>query len=115
MAQVEIVEVGARDGLQNEQVLFSTEQKVELIGRAVSAGVKRIEVASFVHPKLVPQMADAEAVITALPDNKDVTYIGLVLNKRGLFRALETRENNLRGVDEVGCVAVASDTNSPST
>jgi len=110
MAKIEIVEVGARDGLQNEQVLFSTKQKVELITRAVSAGVKRLEVASFVHPGRVPQMADAEAVIAALPDVKDVTYIGLVLNKRGLFRALETKEGNKRGVDEVGCVAIASDT-----
>ncbi|MBL4837836.1 MAG: hydroxymethylglutaryl-CoA lyase, partial [Kordiimonadaceae bacterium] len=58
MKTVEIVEVGARDGLQNEKILFSTNQKIELINKAVSAGIKRLEVASFVHPKLVPQMAD---------------------------------------------------------
>lgn len=108
--KVEIVEVGARDGLQNEKVHFSTEQKLTLITRAMDAGLKRLEVASFVHPKLVPQMADAEAVIAGLPDIKDVEYVGLVLNKRGYLRALETRAGNKRGVDEVGCVATASNT-----
>ena len=110
MTSIEIVEVGARDGLQNEKVLFSTEQKLKLIRDAMAAGVKRLEVASFVHPKLVPQMADAEAVIAGLPQDSDATYIGLVLNKRGLFRALETRAGGARGVDEVGAVAIASDT-----
>lgn len=110
MRPVEIVEVGARDGLQNEKVHFTTEQKLQLIGGALKAGLKRLEVASFVHPKLVPQMADAEAVVAALPDLKDVTYIGLVLNKRGLLRAFDTREGNKRGVDEAGAVAVATDT-----
>ena len=107
--KVDIVEVGARDGLQNEKVIFSTSQKLNLINKAVEAGVERIEVASFVHPKLVPQMADAEAVVAGLPDIKDIEYIGLVLNKRGFLRALATREGNKRGVDEVGLVAVASD------
>ena len=101
---VEIVEVGARDGLQNEPVTFSTEDKLELIARAMDAGVRRLEVASFVHPKLVPQMADAEAVVAGLPERDDITYIGLVLNKRGYFRAAETK------VDEVGCVVCATDT-----
>lgn len=106
---VTIVEVGARDGLQNEPEVFSTQTKVELLTRMMDAGARRLEVASFVHPKLVPQMADAEAVVAALPDRQDVSYIGLVLNKRGLLRALATREGNRRGVDEAGCVAVASD------
>ncbi len=110
MKTVEIVEVGARDGLQNEKVLFSTEHKLALINGALDAGVRRLEVASFVHPKRVPQMADAEAVIAGLPDISDATYIGLVLNKRGLLRGLDTREGNKRGIDEVGCVAIASDT-----
>ena len=66
MAEIEIVEVGPRDGLQNESVLFSTQQKLDMIQRAIDAGVRRIEVASFVNPKLVPQMADAEAVSSAL-------------------------------------------------
>ncbi|MCK5576072.1 MAG: hydroxymethylglutaryl-CoA lyase [Sphingomonadales bacterium] len=104
MSTVEIVEVGPRDGLQNEPDVVSTENKIELINRAIDAGVRRIEVASFVHPKLVPQMADAEAVIAGLAKRDDVTYIGLVLNKRGYMRAVESG-----GIDEVGCVAVASD------
>ena len=110
MNTVEIVEVGARDGLQNEAAHFSTEQKVSLITRAMDAGIRRLEVASFVHPKLVPQMADAEAVVADLPDNSAIEYIGLVLNKRGYMRALATRDGNKRGIDQIGCVAVASDT-----
>ncbi len=110
MRNIEIVEVGARDGLQNEKTLFSTEDKLKLINDAIAAGARRLEVASFVHPKRVPQMADAEAVIAGLDDNPDCTYIGLVLNKRGYFRALETKEGGRRGVDEVGAVAIASDT-----
>lgn len=104
MKNIEIVEVGVRDGLQNEAAVFFTKDKLELIGRLLDAGVKRLEVASFVHPKLVPQMADAEAVVAGLPTHKDVTYIGLVLNDRGLDRALETN-----GIDEIGAVVVASD------
>ena len=107
---VEILEVGPRDGLQNEKVVFSTADKLKMINCAIAAGVRRLEVASFVHPKRVPQMADAEDVIAGLDDRQDVTYIGLVLNKRGLLRALATREGGKRGVDEAGCVAIASDT-----
>lgn len=103
MPDIEIVEVGARDGLQNEAVLFSTAQKLELITRAMEAGVRRIEVASFVNPKLVPQMADAEAVCAGLPRRDDVIYIGLVLNKRGALRAIEA------GLPELGAVCAASD------
>jgi hydroxymethylglutaryl-CoA lyase len=110
MRQVTILEVSPRDGLQNEKVAFSTDQKLELVGRAIAAGARRIEVASFVHPGKVPQMADAEAVVAALPDRKDVQYIGLILNKRGYLRALATREGNRRGVDQVGFVAIATDT-----
>ncbi|MCG2839445.1 hydroxymethylglutaryl-CoA lyase [Sandaracinobacter sp. RS1-74] len=106
---VEIVEVGARDGLQNEKEVIGTEGKLGLIGRLLTAGVRRIEVASFVNPARVPQMADGEAVIAALPDRKDVSYIGLCLNKRGVLRALATRDGGRRGVDEAGCVVVASD------
>lgn len=106
---IAIVEVGPRDGLQNEPEPFSTADKLAFIARALDAGLRRIEVASFVHPKRVPQMADAEAVIAALPDRPDTRYIGLVLNKRGYDRALATKERG-RGVDEVGCVAVATET-----
>lgn len=103
MSQIEIVEVGPRDGLQNESVLFSTEQKLEFIRRAIEAGVRRIEAASFVSPKLVPQMADADAVAAGIARREDVTYIGLVLNKRGALRAIEA------GLDELGAVCAASD------
>jgi len=107
---IELVEVGPRDGLQNEPDIISTEVKLDLIGRMIGYGARRLEVASFVHPQRVPQMADAEAVIAGLPNRSDCTYIGLVLNKRGVMRALATRENGARGVDQVGCVIVASDT-----
>ncbi len=106
---VQIVEVGARDGLQNEKAVITTADKVALLTRLIDAGARRLEVASFVNPARVPQMADGEAVIAALPDRPDVSYIGLVLNKRGVLRALETREGRRRGVDEAGCVLVASD------
>ena len=101
---IEIVEVSARDGLQNEAMVFPTASKLELIRRALDAGVKRLEVASFVHPRLVPQMADAEALCEQLETREDVTYIGLVLNQRGLQRAIDTRK-----LQQVGCVAVAAD------
>ena len=103
--RIEMIEVATRDELQNEPGFFPTADKLELIARAVAAGSKRIEVASFVHPGRVPQMADAEAVCAGLPARtaEDVTYIGLVLNKRGALRALETQ------VHELGAVISASD------
>ena len=78
--------------MQNDPALLSTDQKVELINRCVGAGIRRIEVASFVNPKRVPQMADAEAVLAALPSSDDApdiaaSWIGLVLNARGFERA----------------------------
>ncbi len=101
---VDLVEVGARDGLQNESTTISTAGKGELIERLVAAGARRLEVASFVHPGRVPQMADAEAVVGAVgPSPNGVSYIGLVLNRRGLERALAT------SVDEVTFVVGASD------
>lgn len=109
-ATLQIVEVGARDGLQNEKAVIGTADKVALIHRLIDAGARRLEVASFVNPARVPQMADGEAVIAAMPDRADISYIGLCLNKRGVLRALATREGNKRGVDEAGCVVVASDT-----
>lgn len=103
MRKIELLDASARDGLQNEARIFSVDEKLALINRSIAAGLRRIEVASFVHPKYVPQMADAEAVISALPVNAAVRYCGLVLNARGLERALATR------VDEIGLVAVGSD------
>ncbi len=108
MTSVNILEVGPRDGLQNEPEIVSTEDKLGMIRRMIDAGVRRIEVASFVNPKRVPQMGDAEAVIAGLPDRADVSYIGLCLNKRGVLRAVESRAGNKRGVDEAGCVMFAT-------
>jgi hydroxymethylglutaryl-CoA lyase len=106
---LQIVEVAPRDGLQNESVIVSTADKVMLIERMIEAGARRFEVGSFVNPKRVPQMADTPEVIAALPDRADVSYIGLCLNLKGVERAAASRAGNKRGVDEAGCVTVASD------
>src|SRR5262245_53055765 len=102
--RVEVVEVSPRDGLQAEDVVLPVEARVALIERALAAGVRRIEVCSFVNPARVPQMAGAEEVLAALPARDDVTYIGLVLNRRGFERAAAT------GMREINVVAVATDT-----
>lgn len=105
MTAVEIVEVSPRDGLQAESAVVSTADKLALIERLVAAGSRRLEVCSFVNPKRVPQMADAEAVLAGLDlDDPDVTYVGLVLNERGLDRAIEA------GMKEVNGVVVCTDT-----
>jgi hydroxymethylglutaryl-CoA lyase len=104
MRQLTIVEVSPRDGLQNEPVVLSTKAKVELIGRLVKAGARRVEAVSFAHPRLVPALADAEAVMAQVPRGDGVSYAGLVLNRRGLDRAVDA------GVDEVNVVVCASDT-----
>lgn len=98
------MEVSPRDGLQNEAAELSTEDKLALIQWALDAGCKRIEVASFVHPKKVPRMADAEAVCEGLPVRDDVSYTGLILNERGFERLLATE-----ALDEAGLVVPASD------
>ena len=100
---VEIVEVGPRDGLQGEPVFLATAAKVEFIRRAIDAGLKRIEVASFVNPSKVPQMADAEAVLGALAPPRNLFYVGLVLNRRGFERAA------MAGCNEIGMAVMASD------
>jgi len=101
---VDIVEVGPRDGLQSEPGVLPTATKVAFIERAIAAGVRRVEVTSFVNPKRVPQMADAEAVLAALPRREGVHYIGLVLNRKGFERAAAA------GCNEIGMAVVASDT-----
>lgn len=101
---IEIVEVGPRDGLQSEPGVLPTATKVAFIERAIAIGARRIEVASFVSPKRVPQMADAEDVLRALPHPDGVRYIGLVLNRKGFERAAAA------GCNEVGMAVVASDT-----
>jgi hydroxymethylglutaryl-CoA lyase len=105
---IEIVEVAPRDGLQNEKALLAVADKVELVLRSIAAGARRIEAVSFVNPRAVPQMADAEAVMERLREDGDlradgVTLIGLVLNRRGLDRALKA------AVDEANFVVVASE------
>lgn len=100
---IEIVEVGPRDGLQSEPEQLSTDTKVQFIQHAIAAGIRRVEVASFVHPKRVPQMADAEAILEALPRDDRVSYIGLIMNQKGFDRAAAA------GVNEVGFVVVATD------
>jgi len=92
---VTLVEVGPRDGLQNEPVILSTEAKLDFIRRALDAGLKHIEAASFVNPKKVPTMADAEAVMAGVPRDRGAVYSGLVLNKRGFERAVAA------GCDEI--------------
>jgi hydroxymethylglutaryl-CoA lyase len=100
---IELVEVGPRDGLQSEPSGLPTARKIELIERLVAAGVRRIEVASFVSPKRVPQMADAEQVLAGLQRRADVRYIGLVLNQKGFERAAAA------GCNEVGMVVSATE------
>jgi hydroxymethylglutaryl-CoA lyase len=100
---VEIVEVGPRDGLQNDPTLIDTGVKLEFIARLIDAGVRRLEAASFVNPKLVPAMADGDAVMAGVPRDRGVTYIGLALNERGLRRAIDA------GCDEINFVMVASE------
>lgn len=102
---VTVMEVSPRDGLQNESARLTTEEKIGLVERALEAGARRIEVTSFVHPKVVPQMADAEQVCRGIPQRGDVTYTGLVLNRRGYERLLATER-----LDEAGIVIPASDT-----
>jgi hydroxymethylglutaryl-CoA lyase len=104
-SRIEFVEVGPRDGLQNEKELVSTADKLALIDRAIEAGAHRIEVTSFVNPKRVAQMADAEDVCAGLTLCDDVTYIGLVMNLRGAERAITTGR-----IDQLGAVAVSTDT-----
>ena len=101
---VEIVELSPRDGIQNEPKILSSDTKLGLIRRGLAAGLRRFEVTSFVNPKRVPQMADAEDVARGLPKDSGARFIGLTLNRRGFDRAVET------GLDEANFVVVASDT-----
>ncbi|MCA1715918.1 MAG: hydroxymethylglutaryl-CoA lyase [Actinobacteria bacterium] len=93
--RVEIVDVGPRDGLQNEDETLSPQTRAELCDRLAEAGVPRVEAASFVNPKKVPQMAGAEEVVSGIQRRPGTVYAGLVLNEKGYERAVEA------GVDEV--------------
>ena len=93
--RIEIVDVGPRDGLQNEEETLSPETRAELCDKLAAAGVPRVEAASFVDPRLVPQMAGAEEVMARIVRRPNTTYAGLALNQRGYERAVEA------GADEV--------------
>lgn len=104
--RVVVEEQGLRDGLQSEQEIVSTARKLEIIDALVDAGVTRIQVCSFVHPKRVPQMADAEALCAGLDRKPGVVYSGLVMNLKGIERSIAA------GLDHVGASISASDTHS---
>ena len=101
--RIEIIDVGPRDGLQNEAVALSVEQRLEFISRLEAAGVRRLEAVSFVNPARVPQMAGAEEIMAALPHTPGRSRIGLVLNLRGWQRLKATR------CDEANVVVCATD------
>jgi hydroxymethylglutaryl-CoA lyase len=100
---IQIVEVGPRDGLQNEKTVLSVEEKLSLIAKLEAAGARRTEVVSFVNPSRVPQMAGAEEIMAALSADLVHSRIGLVLNMRGWERCVST------GCDEANVVVCASD------
>lgn len=104
--KVTLIEVGPRDGFQMEKRVIPTPLKVEIIGGLVEAGFKHIQVTAFVHPDRVPQLADAEALFKTLPKRADVVYNALVLNAKGLSRAIAS------GVASVEISVSASDTHS---
>jgi (R)-citramalyl-CoA lyase len=93
--RIEIVDVGPRDGLQNEDETLAPEVRAELCDKLAATGIPRVEAASFVNPKRVPQMAGAEEVIATIERSPHTSYAGLVLNEKGYERAVEA------GVDEV--------------
>ncbi|MBA3794580.1 MAG: hydroxymethylglutaryl-CoA lyase, partial [Rubrobacter sp.] len=100
---VEVVEVGPRDGLQNEKSNVPTGEKVALIEALAAAGLRRFEATSFVSPRAIPQLADAESVLAGLPPSNEVLYGGLIPNERGYERA------KAAGVGEVVIVGAATE------
>jgi len=103
MRSVTICDVGPRDGLQNQPTTLGPEVRAELVDRLAATGIPRIEAVSFVNPKLVPQMADAEEVVAALNRREGVVVAGLALNERGYDRLRDS------GLDEVNFVLAATD------
>ncbi len=99
---VSVYEVSPRDGLQNEASTVATARKLQLIEALVSAGIRRIEVTSFVSPRWVPQLADADEVARTLPRRDGVVYSALCPNAKGLERALRS------GIEEIGVFISAS-------
>lgn len=101
--RVKIVEVGPRDGLQNEPEPIPTATKLAFIRKLAEAGLSQIEVTSFVHPKAIPQLADAIDVAKSLPDVPGVIYSALVPNQKGLDRAIDA------GIRRIAVFTAASD------
>ena len=93
--KIYLTEVGLRDGLQSVAQTVETKDKLFMIDGLIKAGLKNIQVASFVHPKLVPQMADAETLIAQLPEIDEVEFSGLVLNQKGVERAINSGLNKI--------------------
>jgi len=104
--KVTLIEVGPRDGFQFEKKIIPTRLKVEIISGLVEAGLKDIQVTSFVHPDVVPQMADAEDLLNRLPQKNDIRYSALVLNEKGVERA------HTSGLQHIEISISASDTHS---
>lgn len=104
--RVTLLEVGPRDGFQFEQAVISTELKLEMVQGLIAAGLKNIQVTSFVNPRKVPQMADAEELVRRLPKGAGVCFSGLVLNRIGLERAIRS------GLGAVEISVSASDSHS---
>jgi hydroxymethylglutaryl-CoA lyase len=103
VTSVTLVEVGPRDGLQNERLPIPTETKIAFVDALSRTGLKRIEVAAFVSPKAIPQLADGEAVVRGITRAPGVKYVALVPNEKGLERAVATR------IDEVAVFTAASE------
>lgn len=103
MERVEIFEVAPRDGLQNEKRLIPTPEKIALVDLLSQAGFRRIEVASFVSPKWVPQMADSADVLAGITRGQGISYAALTPNMKGLEGAIAAR------ADEIAIFAAASE------
>lgn len=104
--RITIEEEVLRDGLQNEKRLFSTKEKLSLVQSLIESGIKRIQIGSFVHPKWVPQMANTDEVFHKLPKDNGITYTALILNRKGLERAIAC------GVRHLSMSVSASETHS---
>ena len=100
--QVTIVEVGPRDGFQNEPGFIPTKQKIRIVDQLAETGLRRIEATSFVHPKAIPQLADAAEVMAGVREKGKIRYMALVPNVQGVERALQA------GVKEINLVGEAS-------
>ena len=102
-SHIQIIEVGPRDGLQNQPKHISTQKKIEFIDALSKTGLKTIEASAFVHPEWIPQLSDANEVFAKIQRVQGVKYMALVPNERGCSRALAS------GVDEISVLTAASE------